>query len=890
LERAPHDDVTSDARSPERRPTSKDVRKSRERRPTGQHTFVLARLPHWDRVTWPEYLFAFALIAAPLALGSVHVLAQIVLASVLLVAFAGAAWKLSREGREVRVGWVGIGLFVALGWSFLQWLPLPAALVEALSPAAFEARRMAAELANMAVPDWMSLTLDAGRAAAGIVSLLAVTLAYLTATSLRQDSNARARITNYVELAALGVLASAIVHHGLGLTAIWGIYAPVTSGLPEFASSFVNPNHAAALMMLGALVAFGASLSPERSQRWHLVVGVLLSVGVLVSMSRANALLLIVGLIVLTVPPLFLRRFRSDRARLVRLLAGALCCLFVALVLIGPERWLGEFATLEDKGLSGQGVFTYCWSVAGDVLGVAPWTGVGPGNFGVASTPFIGPLQQGYLAYAHNGVQQVLADLGLVVGGLVLMLVAAGFVRAAARGLRGTSEELPLWAGAVALACLALQNLVDFSLWIPGVAVPAAAVLGLVVEWSWDVRGTSRRWLNPAWRWPLWALLIPLGILIVTAVPAHRERPEGWKAEALDALASKDPGTLATIDRSGLVLAHPHDYLAFDFAAALANGAGQREEAVRWLGRALVLAPNDGPTLEAAVRQRLRMKDEVGALALVERLDPGGTGDLRAVALVLDAATSKVLHEGFFARYPQRAISAARELAARAQSAATTTTSRALSLQLDGQADKLLRWALARFPTSLELHRELGKRHWGDATALARLASTCLSKAGEQPVETPERARWERLGYLFQARVEALQGRFLSAYQLYLAAAGAVLKESAEPLLEAGKIAASLDRRDWLDDTIKRLADLPIEGAWPRGEYHMLRSQQAERQSDLTVAIREMHEVLRTLGHVASMHDRLAELYQHAGDPEAAARARARARALDTAPPPGSTP
>jgi hypothetical protein len=45
-----------------------------------------------------------------------------------------------------------------------------------------------------------------------------------------------------------------------------------------------------------------------------------------------------------------------------------------------------------------------------------------------------------------------------------------------------------------------------------------------------------------------------------------------------------------------------------------------------------------------------------------------------------------------------------------------------------------------------------------------------------------------------------------------------------------------------------------------------------------------MHEVLRHLGHVPAMHDRLAELFVRAGDPEAARRARARARALEGAP------
>ncbi len=843
-------------------------------RTTGQHRFVAAHLPHWDRVTWPEVLFAIAIIGAPLAIGSVHILAQIALATTLLAAFIGASWKLARERRDVRVGWIGLGLFIALGWSFLLWLPLPADLVAALSPASHEARLIAASLAQADPPTWMPLTLDAGRAAAGIVSLLAVTLAYLTATSLRHDSNARARITTYVELAALGVLASAIVHNALDLTAIWGLYTPTTTGLPAFATSFVNPNHAAALMLLGALVAFGASLAPDRSQRWHLLVGIALSIGVLVSMSRANALLLIAGLVILTVPPLFSRRFADHRGRLWRLLAGALCCLFVALVLIGPERWLNEFAAIEDQGLTGQGVFTYCWSVASDVLGVAPLTGIGPGNFGVASTPFVEAWHLGYLAYAHNGVQQVLADLGVVVGAIVLALVAAGFVRAVTVGLRRTpncirgqpdsvrpsANDLPLWGAGVALGMLALQNLVDFSLWIPGVAMPAVAIAGVAVEWSWPAAKARRRWLDPAWRWPLWACLIPLGVLIVTAVPAHRERPEAWKAAAASALASNP----TTFDRGQLAQAHPHDYLAFDFAAALAAANDQRAEATRWLDRALALAPNDGPTLEAAARQALRDKDEARALTLIDRLDPDATGHARAITLVLDAPWAKALHEGFFQRSPARAIAASRELAARDQA---------------DRAEGLLVWSLARSPDSLALYFELGSRHWNDPSMLAKLATSCLATAGS-PTNPTTAPAWERLGYLFQGRVEALAKRPLSAYQLYLASADAVPTEAATALLEAGKLAVQLAYPDWLDAVITRLQALPLEGAWQRGDYHLLRSHAAQLHDDNAIAIREMHEVLRHLGHVAAMHDRLADLYQRSGDPEAAARARARALAL----------
>lgn len=849
---------------------------SERRRPTGQHTFVAARLPHWGHVTWPEVLFALGVIAAPLALGAVHAVTRVALAGLFVVAFAGAVWRLARERRELRIGWIGGALFVALAWSFLQWLPLPSALVELLSPYAYTTRVAAAELAGLDVPGWMPLALDAGRAALGVLTLLTVTLAFLTATSLRADSDARARITTYIELAALGVLISALIHHGLDLDAIWGVYTP-QSGLPSFVTSFVNPNHAAALMLLGALVAFGASLSPERSQRWHLVVGVLLASGVLASLSRANALLLVVALIVLTVPPLFRRRFRDDRARLVRLLAGALSCLFVALVLIGPERWLGELAALGDAGLTDQGVFSQCWTVAADALGLAPLPGLGGGGFAVASPSLSQSVGDAYLAFAHNGVLQVLLDLGVVVGAVVLLMLAFGFGKVARFGLRD-ARHLPIWGAAVGLGSLALQNLVDFSLWLPGVALPAAATLGLVVEASWPATRVRRRARvstasepSPVAQ-PIALVIAAVGIAIVTAVPALRDAPETWRAAATTALAERAgehaTSEIARIDRQELVTSHPHDHLAFALSAALAERAGEHDEADRFLSRALALAPHDAGTLQAAARQAIRNGDEAAALRVIARLDPDGQGDQRAVDLVLGAPHLKSLHEGFFSAHPARAITAARRLVAS---------------DAPERADRLLVWALTRAPDDLELTRELGARRWHDAPFLERLATTCLAHAGSA-ADPASRARWEQLGYHFQARVEALTRRPLNAYQLYLAAAAAVPDEAVPALLEAGKVANQLGRQDWLEDVLAALAPHAeadrIRGAWPRGEYHLLRSHAAERRGELTLAIREMQAALRTLAHVPAMHARLADLHQRDGDAEAATRARARAEAL----------
>ncbi|MCC6620324.1 MAG: hypothetical protein IT385_03670 [Deltaproteobacteria bacterium] len=834
----------------------------------GAATFKPAFHAHWERATAPELLIALAVIGAPLAIGGVHLVTRIALAITLVVAFAWGARRLTAEGRRVRVGLVGWGLALALLVTFFQLLPLPAAVVEVMAPGSFEARVAAAALTGEAAPGWMPLSLDQGRTAAAFVSLSAVLFAYLGATGLRHDSSATHRMIAVVEVAALLVLAVGALQALLGIEAIFGSYeASVDTAAVPFLTTFVNPNHAAALMLLGALVAFGASLSPEREQRWHLPVGVALSVGVLATMSRANALLLIAGLVALTLPPLLSRRHRAARTRLVRLFVGALACLFVAVVLIGPERWLAELASLGGTDFVEQGLVRECWRIGADVAAMAPGVGVGNGAFVVAAAGHTVGWSVGLVAYAHMGALQVVAELGWPAGLAVLGLVAAGFVVVFVRA----RADLAVWGAVVGLGALALQNGVDFSLWLPGVGVPAAVTLGLVVQATWP-EGARRasRWLHSSLRWPLPASAALVGALIVTVPVAWRERPEAWQGEARAALAANAP---TSIDRSALIAAHPHDFVAWSLAAALAERNGRRDEAARHIERALALAPTEPATIAAAVRSRTARGDVSGASALVDRLDAlWPDGRRRALEIVLEARRlpgAEALMEAYFAGDAGRIIDA----------------DRALADGGDGEgARRLLAWGFVRHPDDPRLYEAFGARTGADLATLERLATDCLVKAG-LAADGPARARWERLGYHFQGRVAAARRHDREALALFLASA----ELGADPrgldrvgaLLEAGKAAARLEDAAALGQVVETLGRIGPSGAWSLGEYHFLRSRQAELAGKLDVAIREMHEVLRHLGHVAGFHDRLADLFYRTADAAAGDRARARARAIE---------
>ncbi len=828
-------------------------------------TIQPTRMAHWDRVTLAERLLALPVILGPLAIGAVHIETQLALCLLLLVAMVLATGRLHREGRRVRVGLLGLALLVSLVWAFLQWVPLPIDLVSHLSPEAAESRIVAAKIAGLPLPTWVPLSLEAGRSAEALIALIALTSAYLTTTSLRSDSNIHLRLTIYLEVSALLVLFAGLLHMLLDLDLIWGFYRPITADFQSipFGTTFVNPNHAAALMTLGALLAFGASLAPDRSQRWHLGVGIALSAGVLATMSRANAALLVFGLFALTIPPLFLRRHRELRGRCLRLLVGGLACFAVALILIGPERWLHEFASLATPDFGARGLLEHGYGVAFDMLSVHPWVGVGAGAFQAAGSILSTDVSAGLLAFAHNAPLQVLTDLGLVIGLPVLLLVLLALTLVAVRAFR----DLPTAGALIAVVAVVLQNLVDFSLWVLGVGLPAIVTLGLALSASWP-KDENRRRL--AWRWPLIASAPFVGAFIVIAPPALRNAPERNKAEMRRALEGHSSPDEEGVDRGSLGLSHAHDFQVLLLASALADKTHAPEEARAWAERALELAPYSPHTLVTAARLRMAGSAPDEALALLERLDPKAEGDMRAVELALLAPATSQIRERFFGGNPKRARSAVLLLDQQGKPAAAT---------------ELLLWALKTVPRAQELHELVGLRRFDEAPFLGRHASHCLSEAGMITADTPEaqaeKPEWERLGYLFQGRVEYLENRANQAWMLFIASADANPSKAERALLEAARAAERAKRLDWLDESLDRLRVFESKDPWIRGEYHVLRSKRHEAAGDLASAVREMQEALRYLGHVPAFHDRLADLFLRMNDDEASKRARERARGLE---------
>jgi len=815
-------------------------------------------IPRWDHTSVPELLLALALTAAPLAIGGVPPEVRLALSAVLVLAFCWRGLRLHAAREPVQLGLVGLAFGVALLWGVVQWLPLPAGLVELIAPASAEARILAAEALGVDPPGWMSLSLDGARSAAAIVGLLGICATFLLVANMRTDPTVRSRVVLYIEVAALAVLVVGVAHSMAGLDRLYGFYT-ATVDLTDrvLITPFVNENHAAALFLLGAVLAFGQWLAASRDSRWHLFVGVALTVGVLATMSRANTILVVVALALLGVGVLFQDRDSDARPRYLRLLIGVVCCGFVAVVMLGPGRWLEEMLTVAGGGAI-DGLVTGCWQVGLDLISHYPLLGVGAGAFEAVAPAHMVDWNVGLVAYAHNGPLQVLAELGLLVGLPVMVLAAVGFGLGVTRAVR----DLPRYAAGVAVLVVVVQNGVDFSLWIPGVGIPVAAALGLAVGWPGAaLKGRGNR---PVIRlpWTSVATIAAAGLLLVSGLQSYSQRPQAWQASVRAALADDKPGR---VEVEELLLDHPVDFYAFHLGALASQRQGHVERAERLYARAHALAPWE-PSLLAVRARQLAASDRVDeAWRLLERLIPYPRGGLdRAIEIALSRGADTRLAERLFAEDPAYALRAAISLGQRGEAEA---------------AEQLLLWGVATFPDALDLWEELGARWSGRADrvdALDRLSVNLLVRAADRE-DDPAVAR---LAYLLQGYVLTHRGDPRAAWHMFVEAADLVPERAVRPLLAAGRAALSLGRYDRLGEVVGRLDGLVVEGAWPRGQWFWFRSHLAEDRGDLRVAIREMHSALRHLGHVPAYHDRIAELFARSGDATAATAAASRAQAL----------
>src|SRR6202011_2410426 len=112
-----------------------------------------------------------------------------------------------------------------------------------------------------------------------------------------------------------------------------------------------------------------------------------------------------------------------------------------------------------------------------------PWLGVGAGNYAQAyPNYFVGSWREA-LGHAHNYYLNILAELGVVGCGLLLLLVALAFRRLGGALVRSESQQSSVWRAVLAgvfggLVVFSVHNMFD-SLFVHSVNIQVGVLLGL---------------------------------------------------------------------------------------------------------------------------------------------------------------------------------------------------------------------------------------------------------------------------------------------------------------------------------------------------------------------------------------------------------------------------
>jgi O-antigen ligase len=422
-----------------------------------------------------------ALLAAPLALGSVHEQAFVPLLGLSAAAGLAASWRSRRAASagapaiEVAGGRLLLALHALV---LLQLVPIPPALLRLVSPGSFA---FYDRLSLVPLVAWKPVTVNPGDTARGLCFLAGLSLLYVAVFHEFQEERWRRRLCAVVVaagalLAVVGLLQAA----SLAPTRIYGLWKPRWDW--GVFGPYVSKNHFAGYMVMAVPLALGfaaealmALRSEWRARRvgWVALGGpagnalarraslaLLLLVGLLAAQSRGGLAAFAVAVLAL---PLALRR-----RRLVATAVLPLVFLAVAWMSLG-----GQLRGLAARGVQGNRLAL--WTDAFRMVKDFPLLGAGFNAFGSAYVPYQRVERYEWYGEAHNEYLQALIDTGIAGALLVAALVYTLFRRAVRAARQG-----PLEAGILAsLLALALHNLVDFNWQIPANAATFAALAAL---------------------------------------------------------------------------------------------------------------------------------------------------------------------------------------------------------------------------------------------------------------------------------------------------------------------------------------------------------------------------------------------------------------------------
>jgi hypothetical protein len=529
------------------------------------------------------------LVVAPLAAGSWKVEVLPILGALATLAAIATAISLGAGGRSLHLTALSGGLLALAALTALQALPLDGETLRRVSPMAAEVR--AYVTGSAAGPS----TYEAGatlREAAKLLLYALVTWAVYERVRARKS-----RLELFATAVVCAGLASTgitLLHRLLGIERLFGLLELAEGASRSMYTTFVSPNHAAGFLALAALLAAGLALEAERRARrvGLLASGVVFGAVSAAMVSKGGLIALGAGLALFAA----LLALRARRARRQgapsRSQAWAVIAAALLLPLLGivwrAEEVLAEFGLGDaprNLGLNAK------FAGVRDVLPLLeehPLVGIGRGAFVSAYARYkTSPIQLTF-TFPENLVVQLLGEWGLIVGSLALLGLIVAIVIRLAR-----AERVVALAAASGIFAVTLQNLVDFSLELPGMAIPIAVLMA-----GSGVGLVKHRRLQLGPRGLLAVALLGSGALAVAVAGVFSARDLDRDLLDLDRQATE---VMQDVTRArplaeleAYAAAHPANGI---LAAKLAFLAQLRDPpdltaAMRWANRSMYLAPS----------------------------------------------------------------------------------------------------------------------------------------------------------------------------------------------------------------------------------------------------------------------------------------------------------
>jgi len=565
------------------------------------------------------WLLAAMIVFAPLAIGTVHTETRLIVFVGCAAAFLLTLAERLRAGRRIAITVPAVALAAAAAATALQLVPLPASVVAALSPAGQELFRLVDDGAH-------PLTLDTAATGRELAKICAYLAFFMAAVTYASSSRGRLRLVWVVAGTATLVAVIGLLQAGLGATRILFFYTPQQEWGTLVRGTFVNPNHFGALLCLGAPCTLALAIRQPRRRTWAALATFVINVAVVLSLARASIAACLVGqALTFAFDRLQLRRgseWLRSRAVTVGMLTVAIVCALGLAWVTGRSQLSAvarQTAHLGDEIANPMSKF-HVWERSEALIWDYPWTGIGRGTFELGFTRYSDVGGVFRYQYMENGYLQALADFGVPAALLLYILAGWGLILAVRR-LRDDPMAIGVLA---AILALAIHETVDFAVELPGVALPALALLATLFGRRSTEAEQGRRRVVVRYA----HLALPLVLLRPAGLELTLPSAGAQAAELQEAVADPSMTTDALIARGEVVRRkHPADYLTC-LVVAQRLVRELRPESLRWLNAAMYLNPTHPlPHLMAA---EMFASTRHKAQALIEyRLATAGSADPR---------------------------------------------------------------------------------------------------------------------------------------------------------------------------------------------------------------------------------------------------------------------